>query len=141
MLARAFPHVSCMIHELVAHLHLCILQPQLNVLEVYVNRALKYATSPLNLSYRCFPFSILDPIAQMMSLSADGLFEVPSHPVLVVLELVLILDPVFWCLIAIAIHAVGLRLSQELLGSDLDLCRRIVLDLSHTHGPKVLCRE
>ena len=73
-----------------------------------------------------------------MSLPPDLLLVVPPHPVLVVLELILVLDPVLRRLVPIAIHPVGLRLPQQLLSRDLDLRRRIVLDLCHTHGAKIL---
>ena len=74
----------------------------------------------------------------MMSLSSDLLLVVPPHPVLVVLEFILILYHVLWRLVTVPVHPVGLRLPQQLLRRYLDLSRRVVLNLSYTHGTKVL---
>lgn len=39
--ACPFPHISCMVDELVPHFHLCVLEPRLNMFKVYINGPLK----------------------------------------------------------------------------------------------------
>ena len=127
-----------MINKLVSHFHLSVLEPQLNVLKVNVQSSLKDGSGSLNLLYGRLPLCVLNPVPQVMSLPPYLFLEIPPHPVLVVLKLVLILYPVFGRLVSVPIHSIRLRLPQQLLSCDLDFGWCIVLDLCYTHGAQVL---
>ena len=131
MLASPLPHVPGVVDELVPHLHLCILEPELDMLEINIYGALEYRTCSRYLLDTGLPLGVLNPVAHVMPLPPDSFFEVTAHSVLVLIELGLILHAVTGCLVLIL--SVGLRLSQKLFSSDLDLGWSIVLDLSDSH--------
>ena len=61
VLAGSFPHVASMVDELVAHLHLSILQPETHMLEVDVDGSFENGTRTIEFSDAAFPFCVLDP--------------------------------------------------------------------------------
>ena len=93
MLAGPFPHIPCRVNKLIAHLHFSILQPQGDMLKVNCYGSFKDRSSSAKLSYTGFPFGILEPGAHMMLLHAQGVLEVLTHAVLVVIQLIRVCDP------------------------------------------------
>ena len=95
VLASSLPHISRTINVLVAHLHVGIFQPQCHMLEVNRNCSLKHWTRPNELANARFPLSVFQPCSHMMLLSSQTVFEVLTHPILVIFQLVWVHNPNF----------------------------------------------
>mmetsp|Transcript_90523 Transcript_90523/g.235746 ORF Transcript_90523/g.235746 Transcript_90523/m.235746 type:complete len:371 (+) Transcript_90523:1055-2167(+) len=105
-LADPVEQVPRVVHEFVLHLHLQILQPQADILVLYVERALEDGAGPAELLLGRLPLRVLDPGPYVLALPPDLVFELLPLADLVHLQLVLVGDalPRGFGVLLLAVH-------------------------------------
>mmetsp|Transcript_25576 Transcript_25576/g.73867 ORF Transcript_25576/g.73867 Transcript_25576/m.73867 type:complete len:495 (-) Transcript_25576:105-1589(-) len=116
-LRDAVEEVPRVVHELVLHLHLQVLEPDADVLVLHVQRPLEDGPRAAEFLLGRLPLGVLCPGANVLSLAPDDVLELLPLPDSVHLQLVLVDDALPWRLglILLAVHG----LAQELLRRDL----------------------
>ena len=71
MFTGPLPDISCMVNELIAHLHFGVLEPKSNVFEVNGDGSLEYGPSSFEFMDACLPLSILHPGSHVVLLSTE----------------------------------------------------------------------
>jgi len=80
----SLPNIPGMVDKLVSHFHVGVLQPESDVLEVYGQCSLEYWSRSLEFVDGRLPLCVLYPRPQVVFLTAQRIFKVLSHAVLVV---------------------------------------------------------
>ena len=134
----AVPYVARMVDLLVLHLHLGVLEPDYDAAVVDVECSLVDRACALELTLRCLPYGVLDPVGHYGAVLANVVLEFFPLLHLEVGELARIRDLLAWGR-GHALHLGGRRLVKELLSRYLDLGRHLVLDLCDLWHSGLLC--
>ena len=122
------PDVPCMVNLLVSHFHFSIFEPDGEVAMFRVECSLVHRACPGVLLLALLPLSVLQPVARDGPVLSDVVLELFPLSHLVLLQLVLVRDPLLrrsWDLLQLAV----VRLPQELLRRDLHLGGKLALHL------------